>query len=452
MPSKDFHNPSLKNVHLPDKPEHPMNPIRRRDFLKNMLLLSGGFISGALSAKAKTVQPLNRITLGIIGLGKQGSGHLWGFLHMPDVQILALCDVDQQKLTAARDRADKINSERLGKENYQCCALYTDFRELISRPDIDAVVIATPDHWHALMADFAAKSGKDIYCEKPLSLTVSEARHIVNTVERYGSIFQTGSQQRSDEKFRFACELVRNGYIGEIKTVSVYIQTGFFTFPQFCWLPGEQVPETLNWELWLGPAPYRPYHHALAPPIEDERWGRWRNYMDYSGGGMTDWGAHHFDIVQWGLGMDKNGPLEITPPDQTGRLLTYRYPENVTVTMQDQGNGIHFKGSDGDIFVNRSELRLSPGHLARVLIQPNEIHLFRSDDHKQNWIDSIRSRSRTICNAEIGARSVSVCHLGNIAERLNRTLYWDADHEQFLNDAEANRLLHKPMRPPWHLS
>jgi predicted dehydrogenase len=429
-----------------------MKPSRRRDFLKNLLILSGGFVSGAFSLKAKPIKPSDRITLGIVGLGKQGSGHLWGFLHMPDVQILALCDVDQKKLIAARDRADKIYSDRMGKGNYQSCAIYTDFRELIARPDIDAVLIATPDHWHALMVDLAAKNGKDIYCEKPLSLTVSEARHIVNTVQRYGRIFQTGSQQRSDEKFRFACELVRNGYIGELKTVSVYIQTGFFTFPQFCWLPGEPVPATLNWELWLGPAPSRPYHHALAPPIEDERWGRWRNYMDYSGGGMTDWGAHHFDIVQWGLGMDGSGPLEIIPPDQTGRLLTYLYPGNVTVTMEDRGNGIHFRGSDGELFVNRSELRLSPKKLAQVLIQPTEIHLYRSDDHKQNWIDCIRSRSRPICDAEIGARSVTVCHLGNIAQRLKRSLCWDAVEEQFINGEEANRLLRKPMRPPWHFS
>ncbi|MFC1568697.1 Gfo/Idh/MocA family protein [bacterium] len=434
-----------------------MKSMDRRDFIhKSLLGLAGGAIASESLPSAlfgsETIQPSNRITLGVIGLGKQGSGHLRGFLHRSDVQIVALCDVDQFKLSNAQTTANKFYADKFGKGKYTSCAAYGDFRNLLDRTDIDAVVIATPDHWHALMLDKAAQAGKDIYCEKPLSLTVSEARHMVSQVRRYGRICQTGSQQRSDEKFRFACELVQNGYIGQLESISVSIETGFFPFPRLCTLEEEPIPQELNWDLWLGPAPYRPYHHAIAPPIQDGRWGRWRNYMDYSGGGMTDWGTHHFDIAQWGMGKDQSGPVQISPPNSSGHPLTYTYENGVTMTMSAEGNGVLFKGSEGEVFVNRSILKTSPNSLKKIRIKPDELHLYRSDDHKQNWIDSIRSRSLPICDIEIGCRSVTVCHLGNISERLQRVLQWDPVSEQFLKDDEANRLLHKPMRAPWRLS
>ncbi len=435
-----------------------MDNLNRRHFLKKTFGTAAAVSvfpsiipSTAWSAGDNSL-PANRITLGFIGVGKQGGGLLRGFLNTPGFQVVAVCDVDNLKLNLAKDRVENFYTERRSEGSYKGCAAYNDFREILARKDIDAVVIATPDHWHAIPVIMAARAGKDIYCEKPLSLTIAEARAMVNEVRRYERVFQTGSMQRSDSKFRLACELVQNGYIGELKSVRVGIQTGFIPHPIICDLPAEKKPPELLWDMWLGPAPERPYNSVIAPPVSYNGWPHWRDYIDYSGGGMTDWGAHHFDIAQWGMGMDHSGPVEVIPPDgKEIKLLTYRYANGVILTTDFDSNHILFTGSKGTVDVNRQYLRTTPEKLVSQKIGANEIHLYESNNHKLDWLQAIYNRSKPVSDIEIGCRSVTVCHMGNIAVQLERPLKWDPVNEAFVNDDEANRLLSRSKRSPWRI-
>ena len=421
----------------------------RREFLKKTMAIAGGaaaFPYVVPSSAPGQAAPSGRITLGFIGMGKQSQHLIRSFLNSPGTQTLAVCDVDKLKLKRAQDTVQ----EHYSKPNstpYKGCAAYGDFRELLARDDIDAVVIATPDHWHSITVIQAAQAGKDIYCEKPLAQTIAEARAMVNAVRRYVRIFQTGSMQRSDDKFRFACELVRNGYIGEVKTVTV----GIGGPPDDKPLPAEPVPDYLDWDMWVGPAPWRPYNSDLSPHISFDGFPNWRYHSDFGGGGMTDWGAHHFDIAQWGLGMDETGPVAIIPPDDKDyKVLTYKYANSVIMT-RDNANGILFTGTKGRVEVNRGYLKTWPETLQSQQIKPEEIHLYDSKNHYTDWLDAIRKRTKPICDIETGCRSVTVCHLGNIAYRLGRPLKWDPQREVFVNDSNANRLLSRAMRSPWHL-
>ena len=426
--------------------------LGRREFLKKAAGIAGGaaafpyVVPSSVLGQADTIAPSNRITLGFIGMGKQSQHLIRSFLNSPGIQTLAVCDVDKLKLKRAQDTVQ----EHYSKPNsapYKGCAAYGDFRELLARDDIDAVVIATPDHWHSIIVIQAAQAGKDIYCEKPLAQTIAEARAMVNAVRRYGRIFQTGSMQRSDDKFRFACELVRNGYIGEVKTVTV----GIGGPPEDKPLPAEPVPDYLDWDMWVGPAPWRPYNSDLSPHISFDGFPNWRYHSDFGGGGMTDWGAHHFDIAQWGLGMDETGPVAIIPPDDKDyKVLTYKYANSVIMT-RDNANGILFTGTKGRVEVNRGYLKTWPDTLQSQQLKPEEIHLYDSKNHYTDWLDAIRKRTKPICDIETGCRSVTVCHLGNIAYRLGRPLKWDPQREVFISDSEANRLLSRAMRSPWHL-
>ena len=279
--------------------------LNRRQFLK---LTSASALTAPLllhSAGAASAQkgPNDRITLGFIGTGTQGRGLLNNFLAMPDTQVVAVCDVDTTRRDHHRKVVDEFYSIK-GNKEYQGCTGYKEFQDLLARKDIDAVVIAVPDHWHAYIAIAACKAGKDVYCEKPLSLTIHEARAMVKAARKNDRVFQTGSMQRSSSEFRKACELVRNGRIGKVK--QVIVDVGGPSVP--CDLPEEPMEPGLNWDLWLGPAPLRPYNSVLSPRGVHQHFPDWRNYREYSGGGMTDWGAHHFDIAQWGLGMDESGP------------------------------------------------------------------------------------------------------------------------------------------------
>jgi len=427
--------------------------VNRRQFLRKV----AGTVVGAISfpyivpssalGAAGTAAPSERITLGFIGTGKQGKGLLRAFLNASGTQVLAVCDVDTLKRKRAQERTERHYANRQTKGTFKGCTGYNDFCNLLARDDIDAVVIATPDHWHIIPVIQAARAGKDIYCEKPLSLTIAEARTMVNEVRRYGRVFQTGSMQRSDHRFRFACELVRNGYIGEVKTVTVNVGGPSGE----CDLPAEPVPDYLDWDMWLGPAPSRPYHPELSPHISVDIFPNWRKYRDYSGGGMTDWGAHHFDIAQWALGMDDSGPVEIIPPDgKNYKVLTYKYANGITMT-RDKANGVLFTGTDGKVEVNRGYLRTWPDNLIEQQIGPNDIHLYESSNHYADWLKCIRVRSKPICDVEVGCRSVTVCHLGNIAYQLGRPLKWEPKRELFVNDSEADRLRTRSMRSPWHL-
>jgi len=431
--------------------------MSRRRFLGDMGASLAGVIavpqivhSSVLGLRGAT-PPNDRIAIGLIGMGKQMGGHHNTFLRRDDTQVLAICDVESIRLGNHVNLANHYYAGALDQSDYDGVKAYKDFREVVARDDIDAVCIATPNHWHALISIAAMKSGKDVYCEKPLALTIGECQAMVATARRYGRVFQTGSQQRSSHEFRFACEMVQSGRIGKVHTVHVNVGGP----PIESWhLPGQPVPEGLDWDMWLGPAPWRTYNYDIAPDLKYDGWPNWRSYRDYAGGMMTDWGAHHFDIAQWGLGMDETGPVEIWPPDgKDHERLTYRYANGVT--MYHGGGrgcaGVEFIGPDGSVRVNRGQLETVPESIMEVPTRPDEVHLYESPEHHEDWIRCIRTRQRPICDVAIGAHSAIVCHIGNIAYWLKRPLKWDPDKERFVDDDEANRLLWRSMRAPWRI-
>src|SRR5262245_4094446 len=329
--------------------------LSRRNFIKasGAVSIAAPFILPSHIWSAET-KPNDRLALGFIGLGTQGRGLMSGFLDKKETQTLAVCDVD----TKRREHAKKMVEEKYAKRtdtDYKGCAAYKDFRELLTRKDIDAVVVATPDHWHALITIAAARAGKDIYCEKPLCESIHESQAMVRAIRRNNRAFQTGSMQRSSKEFRIACELVRNGAIGFIRTIEVAV--GGPGVP--CDLPGETPEPGLDWNMWLGPAPMRAYHSELSPRGVHKHFPNWRKYREYGGGMITDWGAHHFDIAQWGMGMDESGPVEVLPPEKAGAThgARYLYSNGVEV-IHKSGNGVWFYGSEGKVYVNRGKFEL----------------------------------------------------------------------------------------------
>ena len=418
---------------------------------------------------AATPSPGNRISLGFIGLGFQGRGLLSTFLARQDVQVVAVCDVDTNRREDGRKRVDTYYQNQTGRGSFSGCQMFEDFRELVARPDIDAVVIATPDHWHALTAIGAAKAGKDIYCEKPLSKSVHECRAMVRAVRENQRILQVGSMQRSMREFRVACELVRNGCLGKMDHVDVTV--GGPAVP--CDLPEEPAEPGLNWDFWLGPAPKRPYNSVLSPRGVHNHYPNWRHYREYGGGAVTDFGAHHFDIAQWGLGMDASGPEEITPPAdwQTAQFgVRMRYADGVEVVHArvPGHNDITFFGQDGTVQVDRGRISATIGgrsfdkgelsltaqldRIERELLRDAKVQLYRSNDHASDWLNSIRSRRQPICDVEIGARTLGVCHLVNLAYYHGEKMKWDPVQERFRDGAGDPAWLDVPHRAPWALS
>ena len=439
-------------------PEKTKTRLSRRHFLRRTATataVAAGFpyiLPSSALGLSGTVAPSNRITVGFIGMGRMAKGHLGGFLADKQVQVLAICDVEKYRREAQAARVNDFYSTQRKDKSYKGCDTYHDFRDICSRPDIDGMVICTPNHWHSLTTIEAVRNGKDVYCEKPLSRSIAETKVMVKAVRRYDRVLQVGSQQRSDTAFRTACELVRNGRIGKVHTV--YVNVG--GPPGEDYLKPEPVPEGLDWDFWLGPCPWRPYSPVLAPSESFAGWAEWRYYRPYAGGGMTDFGAHHFDIAQWGLGMDHSGPVEVHHPDDSDcERLTYVYENGVKMI---HGGGIpkaavQWVGDKGWVAVQRGQfLETEPGYLKNEIIGPNETRLYHSDNHKNNWLDCIRTRQDPICTVEIGHRTATVCHIGNIAYRLQRSLKWNPVKEEFVNDPEANRLLRFPMREPWQLS
>jgi predicted dehydrogenase len=417
---------------------------RRRLLGKGLRVAAGGLAAPYMitsDALGNATRPAagERLTLGFIGVGGMGGGHLGGFLKAPDVEVRAVADVYE------KHRSDAV--ARVGRG----CAGYSDFRELLGRPDIDAVVIATPDHWHALAAIRACEAGKDVYCEKPLSYTIREARAMVQAARRAGTVFQTGSQQRSDSNFRHACELVRSGRIGRLEWVRAGVGGG----PTCGWDANEPPPAGLDWDFWLGPAPWAEFTPKRC--IGNFRW-----FYDYSGGKMTDWGAHHNDIAQWGIGADDSGPVRTEPisatfptdglyDTATSFEVKHTYANGVVLYTSSQGGGVHFQGSDGWIKVDRGRFSTSRPEIEKEPLGAADVHLYRSPGHHRDWLDCIRSRRRPICDVEIGCRSVTVCHLGTIAIRTGKTIEWDPAGEQITNDESLNRWLHRPYRGTWRL-
>jgi predicted dehydrogenase len=399
---------------------------------------------GAQDAEAAS----ERLNLGFIGMGRMNRGHLGHFLRQSDVQVVAVCDVDTTRREHAHQTVEERYAEATKDGAFSGCEAYEDYRELLARKDIDAVVIATPDHWHAIPVIEACQAGKDIYCEKPLSLTIHEAKMMLDAVRKHDVVFQTGSQQRSSREFRRACELVRNGRIGKLQRIIVDV--GDPSRP--CDLPEEEMEPGLNWDAWLGPAPSRPYNSVLSPRGIHDHFPAWRDYQEYSGGMMTDWGAHHFDIAQWALDMDQSGPVEIIPPDdpQAQRGVRYVYANGVEVIHGESG-GVRMIGEEGEILVNRGKLESNPESILESPREEGDVRLYRSPGHQRDWLNCIRSRSRPICDVEVGARSVTVCHLGNLAYWHHRKLKWDPKNWQVIDDDEANGWLDRQRRDPWQL-
>ncbi len=417
--------------------------MKRRDFLKTTALAAGGIAVPHILPR-RVFGANERIRVGCVGVKNQGSGNLKRFQEA-GCDIVAVCDVDATVRAAAA---------RLVTDKGAACDQYGDYRQLLERKDVDAVVVTTPDHWHALIAIHACQAGKDVYCEKPLSLTIAEGRRMVSAAREHQRVVQTGSQQRSSREFWTACTLVRNGAIGKIESVLVGIPGNNHPGPLG---PDTDPPANLDYEMWLGPAPYRPYNDKRVHY-------NFRFWWDYSGGQMTNWGAHHLDIAQWGLGMDDSGPVSVTGtatyhPDKVHEVtetcrLTHTYANGVTVILGQQQpdipQGTTFIGSDGRIFVNRGKLSSEPdAELIKQDVTRLSTQLPRSTNHVKNFLDCMRTRERPICDVEVGHRSATVCHLGNIVCRLGRGIKWDPVHEQITGDDQAQEMTDKAYRQPW---
>ena len=463
----------------------PRSHVSRRAFLKGAAgaaaaIGTAAVVPASALGREGTAAPSNRLTVGVIGTGNQSTIDLPAFLNNEDVQVVAVCDVNTASggylpgQFLGRDPARKlVETFYAGKArsgSYKGCAAHHDFREVIDRRDIDVVAIITPDHWHGPMVVMAAAAGKDIWCQKPLSLTIQHGQEMVKAVRKHGRILQTGSQFRSSPANRLCCELVRNGRIGKLQRIHTYLAPNNFEGPGPGWQP-MPVPPGFDYEMWLGPAPWAPYH-------ADRCFYRFRFIFDYSGGQMTNFGAHSNDIAQWGNGTDHTGPVEIEgleaewPPK--GSLFNTalrsrfraRYANGVELICQtgEPRMGARFEGTEGWIQFGFGGLKAQPESLLQSTIGPSEIHLQQSlperkedvyrqylPDHVRNFLNAVKARKDPIAPVEIGHRTASLCHLGNIAIRLMRKLQWDPEKEQFLGDAEANALLARPLRPPWHL-
>ncbi len=452
----------------------PSKSIHRRQFIKTTAAIALPYIlpASVFGVQGATV-PSERVTLGVIGLGIQGTGNMRAFLGNNEVHVAAVCDVHQDQL----QKGKKVVDTWYGNAD---CASYRDYRQLMARPEIDAVVITAPDHWHPLMAIAAARANKPIYCEKPMGWSFRAAKAVQKAVHDSGVVFQFGTQQRSGGYFRQACELVRNKKIGTLKTILVGVP-GSWTCPT---QPTEPVPPELDYPMWLGPAPLAPYCYERCRPYTNPPrnanpggWGPWSVWYcisDYCMGMIGNWGVHHLDIAQWGNDTDLSGPTEIQGSGvfpqgmltdcATSWQVKNRYGNGVTLIHMDTatakehpqqvggfGQGVLFLGTEGWVHVDRQRIVTHPKSLVKTKPGPNDIRLFKSDNHQVNFIDAIKGRTQPAAPIDIAVRSDTLCHLQQIAILLKRTLQWDPSQEAFINDAEANALLDRPMRVPWRL-
>ncbi|MCX7818075.1 MAG: Gfo/Idh/MocA family oxidoreductase [Kiritimatiellae bacterium] len=423
-----------------------MSSLTRRAWLKKCLESGVAPLMIAHPLRGHAA-PSNRITMGLIGMGLMMKGHLRAMCGRPDVQVLAVCDVDRGRRESARQAVEAAYGAQRASGSWHGCEAVNEFERILARDDIQAVLIATPDHWHAPIACAAIRAGKDVYVEKPMTLTQREGRVLSQLARQCGAIVQVGTQQRSENAFRRACEIVRNGWIGRVHTI--YARLG--EFPPPVELPEEPIPDGFDYDRWLGPTPWRPYN---AERVKGDYGGGWRRFWEYGSRKNGDWGAHHFDIIQWALGMDDSGPIEFIPKGWEGtEFQTHVYANGVRVLRDHptrDGHMIQFIGTEGEVCVSRgNRLDTIPAALAERTPGPNEIRLYESANHHDNWIECIRTRRPTICPPEVGHRSATICILAGIAERLGRPIRWDPVREDIVGDEAARRWLDRPRRAPY---
>ena len=447
-----------------------MSSVTRRQFLCQVALTSAALgvptiISSGLYGATGRTAPGNRITVAAIGFGNRGEVDLRAMLDNPEAQVVAVCDVHEAQRTKGKQAVDK----QYGNAD---CAVYRDFRELMARKDLDAVLICAPDHWHTLMALEAARQGKHMYCEKPMGWSVRAAHAVQNAVTQRKVVFQFGTQQRSDRKFLQACELVRNGRIGKLQTILVGVP-GSWTCPKQA---TELAPKELDYDLWLGPAPQAPYSYQRCRPYTaKDKWSVWYSISDYCLGMIGNWGVHHLDIAQWGNHTELSGPQEIEgmgefPADMLTDCATKwqvenRFANGVTLVHMDDatskkhplqvggfGHGVTFLGSEGWVHVRRGYIEAQPASLLETKFGTGDVRLFASEHHHNNFIDAVKGRSQPAAPIEVAVRVDTLCNLQQIAIKLRRKLHWDPVKETFSNDEAANRLLDRPMRAPWKLA
>jgi predicted dehydrogenase len=418
----------------------PQSITRRR-------LISGAFATAALGPTILKAAPANDlINIAFIGYGKRAYTVMDHALRQKELRIVAVCDVEGTRLARGEQVVEKAYARDMKSGKYKGCSVYFDYREMLDREDLDAVVIMTPDHLHAHQVLAAAKRKLDIYCEKPLTRTIAEGRMLVNAVKKNKIVFQTGSQQRSEfgGRFRTAVEMIWAGRIGQLKTIQIGV--GGPSIP--CKLPNQPTPNNVSWNLWLGPAPLRGYHEDLCPKGLHNHYPDFRKYEEYAGGLLADMGAHHFDIAQWAMGMDTSGPVKIEPPANGETGLKFTYANGVEM-FHGGPSGCTFVGTDGTISVDRNLLESNPSKILKSKLSSSDRRAMPSKDHFRNWIDCIKSRAEPICSVETGHRSATVCHLGNLGYKLRRKLIWDPVNEKFTNDNAANALTSRQPRKGW---
>ena len=422
------------------------NSVSRRKFIKNSALAAGlmTIVPRHVLGRGFTA-PNDKINLGCIGLGKQGGILANKFISNTTAQIVAGAEVWSSKREGFKELVGQYYAEKKGLSRYNTVTTYLNYQELLERKDIDGVVIATPDHWHAKQSIDAMKMGKDVFCEKPMTNTIKDGRDMVNALKKYDSVLQVGSMQRSWERFIKANEIVKSGKLGDIKKVLVNVGDPYRSYD----LPFQETPEGVDWNLWCGPAPLIHYHDTIAPKFV-KTYPAWRDFKEIGGGRLADWGTHMFDIAQWCLGMDRTGPVSFIPPKdpKATRGLRMFYENGIELVHEDFGRGwaVRFIGSEGSLDVSRSFLETTPSSI----LMPNggdTKELFKDQgNHYQNWLDAIKSRQQPICDVEIGHRSASLCHIANIAYELNRPLTWNPDKEKFKGDGEANKMRKRKKR------
>lgn len=459
------------------------NEVTRRSFIKTAVkgaIVSSVALKGFPDVVPASVlgehAPSNRVNIGAIGTGRISRSHdLPGVWRYDSARIMAVCDLDSGRVADAKRLVNDYYSKQSGKP-YDGVTGYSDYRELLKNKDIDAVIVSTPDHWHALIGIHAVEAGKDVYLQKPASLTIAEGRALSRAVQRTGRILQLGSQQRSSPQFRYAAELVRNGRIGQLKTV----QVGLPVDPSGDVEPEMPTPKNLNYEMWLGSTPNVFYTEKRVHPQTNYDRPGWLRCEQFGAGMITGWGAHHIDSAHWAMDTEYTGPVEVSgwgafPAkglwDVHGKFKTEGLYENgVRMIVSDEfPNGLKFEGSEGWLFVSRGNeavtasdpvarlrdpkaLAASDPKIITSVIGPNEVHLYESKEHHGNWLECIRSRRQPIAPVEIGHRSCSACLLHHIAMKLNRKVFWDPAKERFKNDDTANAMLSRPQRRPYNIS